>query len=140
GRAGRGAGAGGGDLGRMVRVMDYTCCIYDCAVGPQPLLLAQIPAGGICGTKPCWKAIKGGFKYNDKLLTPDGIQQLLLKSGLAGKSKIIVKGKGDHLPMPTLPLTTTVTVQLKNEDGVCGEAKYSTPIKNLPEQFRAKAD
>ena len=42
--------------------------------------------------------------------------------------------------MPTLPLTTTVTVQLKNEDGVCWEASYSTAIKNLPEQFRAKAD
>jgi hypothetical protein len=38
-----------------------------------------------------------------------------------------------------LPLVPAVTVQLKNEDGVCWEARYSTPIKNLPEQFRARA-
>ena len=136
----KGAATVVGDFGTPLTSTDYTLCIYDSSARPQPLLLAQIPAGGTCGTKPCWKAIKGGFKYNDKLLTPDGIQQLLLKSGVAGKSKIILKGKADNLPMPTLPLTTTVTVQLKNEDGVCWEAKYSTPIKNLPEQFRAKAD
>jgi hypothetical protein len=45
-----------------------------------------------------------GFKYNDKLLTPDGLQQVLLKSGDATKTKFVVKGKGDLLPMPTLPL------------------------------------
>ncbi len=129
-----------GDFGAPLTTTDYTLCIYDSSARPQPLLLAQIPAGGTCPTKPCWKAIKGGFKYNDKLFTPDGIQQLQLKSGIAGRSKIILKGKGIDIPMPTLPLTTTVTVQLKNEDGVCWEARYSTAIKNIPQQFRAKAD
>ena len=62
-------------------------------------------------------------------MTPDGLQQVLLKSGDA--TKILVKGKGDLLPMPTLPLTPTVTVQLKSETGVCWEARYSTPQKNL---------
>ena len=52
--------------------------------------------------QPCWKTIKGGFEYNDKLFTPDGLQQVLLKSGAATKTKILVKGKGVDLPMPTL--------------------------------------
>ena len=65
---------------------------------------------------------------------------MLLKSGEATKTKIVVKGKGDLLPMPILPLTPPVTVQLKSETGVCWEARYSTAQKNLAEQFRAKAD
>jgi hypothetical protein len=129
-----------GEFGDPIGTTDYTFCLYDSSAAPQPLILAHAPAGGTCGTKPCWKTIKGGFKYQDKLFTPDGLQQVLLKSGVATKTKILVKGKGDNLPMPTLPLTPPVRVQLKSEGGVCWEATYSTPIKNLPEQFRAKAD
>jgi hypothetical protein len=128
------------EFGDPLTATDYTFCLYDSSAAPQPLILAHAPAGGTCGTKPCWKAIKGGFKYQDKLFTPDGLQQVLLKSGVATKTKILVKGKGDDLPMPTLPLTAPVRVQLKSESGVCWEATYSTPIKNLAEQFRAKAD
>jgi hypothetical protein len=128
------------DFGDPLTSTDYTFCIYDQSVAPQPILLAHAPAGGTCGTKPCWKAIKGGFKYDDKLLTPEGLQQVLLKSGAATKTKIVVKGKGVDLPMPALPLTPTVTVQLKSETGVCWEAKFSAPQKNFTEQFRAKAD
>ncbi len=128
------------EFGDPLTATDYTLCVYDTSAAPQPILLAHAPAGGTCGTKPCWKAIKGGFKYNDKLFTPDGLQQVLLKSGPATKVKILVKGKGVDLPMPTLPLTPMVTVQLKSESGVCWEARYSNPQKNLTEQFRAKAD
>lgn len=128
------------DFGTPLTTTDYTLCVYDASAAPQPILLAHIPAGGTCGTKPCWKAIKGGFKYNDKLLDPDGIQQLQLKSGVATKAKIIAKGKGVNLPMPALPLSPTVTVQLKSESGVCWEARYTNPQKNIPEQFRSKAD
>jgi hypothetical protein len=136
----KGAATTVGDFGAPLTSTNYTFCVYDSSAAPQPVLLAHIPSGGTCGTKPCWKTVKGGFKYNDKLFTPDGIQQLLLKSGAATKAKIILKGKGVDLPMPSLPLTTPVTVQIKNDAGVCWEAKYSTSIKNLVEQFRAKAD
>ncbi len=128
------------DFGDPTTTTDYTFCVYDSSAAPQPILLAHAPAGGTCGTKPCWKTIKGGFKYNDKLFTPDGLQQILLKSGPATKAKILVKGKGVDLPMPALPLTTSVTVQLKSESGVCWEAHYSTVKKNFAEQFRANAD
>ncbi len=136
----KGAATVVGDFGDPLATTDYTFCVYDSSVRPQPILFAQAPAGGTCGTKPCWKAIKGGFKYNDKLFTPDGLQQVLLKSGVATKAKVLVKGKGVNLPMPTLPLTLPVRVQVKSESGVCWEANYGTAIKNLPEQFRAKAD
>jgi len=89
-----------------------------------------------------WKTVKGGYKYKDKDLTPDGLLFILQKAGVATKSKLIVKGKGANLGMTTLPLTTPVTVQLKRNDTptTCWQATYSTPIKNLSEQFKAKAD
>src|SRR4029077_13101348 len=92
------------DFGDPLTSTDYTLCIYDSSARPQPILFARAPAGGTCGTKPCWKTIKGGFKYNDKLFTPDGVQRVLLKSGPATKTKTLVKGRGFALPMPTLPL------------------------------------
>jgi hypothetical protein len=81
------------------------------------------------------------FPYKDKDLTPDGIQQLNLKMGATGKAKIQVKGTKDNLPMPTLPLTLPVRVQLKNSNGVCWEANYGAPAtKNIASQYKDKAD
>ena len=130
------------DFGDPLNTSGFTLCIYDASVRAQPLMLEMAPAGGTCAGKPCWKSIKGGYKYKDRDLTPDGVQFILERSGIATKAKIIVKGKGANLSMTTLPLTTPVTVQFKRTDAptTCWQATYDTPIKNLPEQFKAKAD
>src|SRR5262249_55572845 len=47
------------DFGTPLTSTKYTLCIYDQSASPQPLLFAQVPGGGTCGTKPCWKAVKG---------------------------------------------------------------------------------
>src|SRR5262249_7487962 len=128
------------ELGTPGTSTSYTLCVWDASVAAQPLLLSRAPAGGTCGTKPCWQTIKGGDKYKDKLLDPAGLRQVWLKWGGATRAKILVRGKGVTLPPPTLPLTPPVTVQLKNDDGVCWEARFSTPKQNLPQQFKARAD
>ncbi len=115
-------------------------CVYDESGATQPLLRATVPAGGTCAGKPCWKAISRGFKYRDKDRTPDGIALEILRSGPSISAKVIVKGKGDNLSTPVLPLTPTVTVQLKNDDGECWEGEYSTPLKNQADQFKSHAD
>jgi hypothetical protein len=58
---------------------DYTLCLYDESGGPPTLLFdAVAPAGGTCGTGPCWKPTPNcsgatcGYTYNDKDSTPDG--------------------------------------------------------------------
>ncbi len=68
-----------------------------------------------------------------------------MKEGLvAGKAKIILKGKGLLLDDPAIPVTQPVTAQLMNSNGVCWEAVYSAPaLKNTagpPPQFKDKAD
>ncbi len=87
-----------------------------------------------------------GFDYKDKDLTPDGIEQLKLKEGLAaGQASIQLKGKGTPLDDPTYPIAQPVTVQLHNTtSGLCWEAVYGAPAtKNTagpPGQFKDKAD
>lgn len=130
------------DFGDPTTTSDYQLCIYDGAPGPRAS--AHIPAGGLCGTKPCWSAKPTGFVYKNKALTPDGIGQVVLKAGTtAGVAKIAVKGQGTDLPMPALlPLASPITVQLINrENGICWEAVYSTPfLKHDAVQLKDKAD
>lgn len=131
------------DFGDPTTDTSYQFCMYE-EVGGDPRLAASyaIPAGGTCGTGPCWKESSGGFKYKNKALTPQGIASLTLKQGLAaGKTKILLSGKGVLLPMPVLPLiqSPNVVLQLKASNGVCWEARYGMPaFRNQPDQFRDK--
>ena len=131
-----------GDFGDPLTTTGFTLCVYDQSANPQPLIFVKAPPGGMCGTKPCWKATKTGYKYKDKFLDPDGVLGILLKQGVDSVAKIVVKGKGPNVGMPLLPPTPKVTVQLKRDDdlGTCWDAEYTTPIKSLPDQFKAIAD
>ncbi len=125
------------DYSSPLTTTDYLLCIYD---GASTLIgHALAPSGPTCG----WSEIATGFKYKNNR-TPEGLAQILLKEGLTGKAKIIVKGKGANLVMPSIPVSQPITVQLVNSDGECWEATYSAPaIKNTagpPGQFKDKAD
>ena len=86
---------------------DYTLCLYDEVQGSDRLVATLgLPAGGDCGGRPCWKSKIGKtLSYSDKARTPDGIQQMLVKVGPAGKSKIKLRGRGENLTLPSLPLS-----------------------------------
>ncbi len=133
------------DFGTPLTTTDYLLCVYD---GTSTKIAEGLaPANGLCNASnptACWSDKPTGFKYKDKDLTPHGLQQILLKEGLVEKAKIIVKGKGLNLDMPSMPVTQPLTVQLRNGAGVCWEAVYSSPaIKNEmgpPGFFKDKAD
>jgi hypothetical protein len=133
------------ELGAPLTVDDYALCVYDAS--STLLLKMTAPAGGPCGTKPCWKqlgsAIPKGYKYKDADGLPDDLDGLTLKAGAVGKAKMSMKGKGANVPMPqlgafALPLTT----QLQHEGGGCWEATFSSTgvSVNTPALFKAKAD
>ncbi len=106
-------------------------------------LFARAPAGGDCGGKPCWTDKPTGFRYKDRPATPDGLTQIILKANVAGKAKIIAKGKGFDLQMPgpLTSITQPVTVQMQSSTGICWEANYSAPAKKQTmDQFKDKAD
>ncbi len=140
----KGAATGRGDFGTPLSSTDYRLCIYDAS---SLILDAAIPAGGLCrAARPtaCWKEKAHGFDYRDKDLTPDGIEQLMLREGAAGKARITFKGKGTLLDDPALPLAQPVTVQLLHAGGICWQAVYSAPAlantEGPPGQFKDKAD
>lgn len=64
-----------------------------------------------------------------------------LKPGDQGKTKVLVKAKGDFLTIPSLPLTNTVTAQLIIDDGVteeCWQSTFPFSILNDGSKFKAK--
>lgn len=121
---------------------NYQLCVYDTSANPQPLLASSILPGGVCGTKPCWKTSgTSGFKMGNKGGLPQGITKMKLKAGVLLKAQVQAQGKGSALPMPALPLTLPVTVQLLAQDGLgteCWQTTYTTFTKNEPAQFKAK--
>jgi acyl-homoserine lactone acylase PvdQ len=138
----KGATTAKSDFGDPLTTTDYRLCLYD---GTAALVAhAEAPAGGTCDARrarPCWRESATGFKYVDRDLTPSGLQKVLLKAGPEGKARILVKGKGALLALPSLPvLDLPVTVQLLNGAGACWEASYGSTLRNQPELFKAKAD
>lgn len=121
------------DLGDPTTDDDYTACLFTGATAHE----IEIPAGISCNGKPCWKATSKGFKYKSKTTIPDGVKTLLLKEGAAGKATIILKGKGELLPMPSLPLTLPATIQLQSDTGTCWESTFEAEgvKKSTPEVF-----
>jgi cysteine-rich repeat protein len=131
------------EFGNPVTTTTYLVCIYDGSGNAQPLLAAAAPADGTCkSNKPCWKGASTSYKYNDALLTPDGLQSMLVKEGLVDfKAKLQVKGRGTNLLAPTLPLVPPVTVQVHNtQTGVCWDAVFTTPSVNDTVRFKATGD
>jgi cysteine-rich repeat protein len=127
-----------GDLGSPTTASNYIMCLYD---QNSFKMIAIAAAGGTCGTKSCWRASGGGFKYGDKIGAGYGLRKITLKPGEAGKAKISVAGRGANLQIPTLQLSTPVRVQLKRSDGSpCWEATYSRAITNTASEFKAKSD
>jgi hypothetical protein len=142
----RGAPTSAEDLGNPVSgATHYELCLYDESGGTPALVMSALaPASSLCPkNRPCWSGSAGRFKYLDRNMTPEGLLRILLVAGDAGQAKIIVKGKGASLPLPSLPLNqaSAVTVQLINQDGTCFEARYSAPaISNTGAEFKDSSE
>ena len=108
------------------------------------LVRARAPKGDTCRTnelRDCWKENSKGYRYVDRDLTPDGLQQVQLKSGTTGKAQIVVKGRGINLHAPALSvMNLPVRVQLVNGGGACWEATYNSTFQNTATSFKAKSD
>jgi hypothetical protein len=133
------------DFGDPTTTDTYRLCIYDGA--SQLISSATAPAGGVCNAStatPCWSESTTGFSYRDKDRTPDGIQTLVLREGLVGAARIVLRARGAHLGAPTrFPVVQPVTMQLEN-GRTCWQATYSSPaLRNTASpsrQFKDKAD
>ncbi|HVM95012.1 MAG TPA: choice-of-anchor Q domain-containing protein [Candidatus Acidoferrales bacterium] len=128
------------DFGDPLHDTRYALCLYDQSANPQPLMEIGALPGGSCPARPCWRATRNGFRYTNRKGNNLGLRSIVLTQGLDGQARATVGAKGDRLPLPALGLSAPVTVQLRNSDGACWGASYSTPTKNDTTQFRAKSD
>ncbi len=131
------------EFGNPLATTSYQFCIYDYHGGTPSLIASMhVPAGGMCGQKPCWKETGSGYAYNNKDSTPEGIKKIGLKQGVSpGKTRVQVQGRGANLPFPNLPFAQDgqVTLQLEASNGVCWQASYTAPaFRNLDTEFKDK--
>lgn len=135
------------DLGDPTTTSDVTLCVYDeSGVTPALVFRATAPSGGVCGSRPCWRSKPSGYDYNNGAATGDGLISLKMKSGGAGKAKMLLKGKGGALSnrpfgIPAPPMPLPLRTQLQVEGGACFEATFDTGgvIKNEPGFFKGRA-
>ena len=107
----------------------YSVCLYD---GTGLLTRYEIGAGGPCGRKRCWRNTSGAnppIQYMNRLTNEDGIQRVRLKAGDEGDALFLVRGNGENLEIPPLPLTPPVTLQLQGGHGECWTAEFSDYIR-----------
>jgi hypothetical protein len=117
------------EFGSPLTSDDYALCIYDAG---NPITSVVADAGGICGTKPCWKEKTTGFGYTNRLMSSTGARTVNLKEGpLAGRATITFQGSGSKLVMPALDdVVGPVTVQLhRSGGGPCFGATFSAPFR-----------
>ncbi len=130
------------DFGDPLATDAYTLCVYDRS-GPTTTLAfgAVAPPGELCGSKPCWKSKNGRLTYRDKERTPDGIDRIVPRANVDGKAKITIKGRGENLSLPSLPLPLPALVQLQVGNGECWEAEFfQDGVKqNNGSQFNGRA-
>ena len=129
------------DYGTPGSTSGYQLCVYR-NIAPQLLLETMIPPGGTCDDKPCWSAKATTLQYKSKTGAADGVTQIKLKAGAAGKAQIQLKGKGGNLGLPAPPYPDLpIVVQMKRLDSTdCWEATYSAASKNEAGAFKAKSD
>jgi cysteine-rich repeat protein len=116
---------------------DYTLCLYDSG---GLLMQLTAPAGSTCKTgKPCWALGSKGFKYADRSAAHGGVTKVVLKPGVAGKSKLGLVAKG-QLDLPALPITLPVAVQMRSKDGACFQASFDAAKRNDASAFQATSN
>ncbi len=129
------------DLGDPVTgASAYRLCLYD--GGGALLADLGVPAGRLCGNKPCWRRMGERFKFKDTSGRNRGVIHIGLKPGAVGKGRADVKAKGANLPLPALPIVAAAgtTVQLQRDDDPtrCWQAVFSASLKNTSALFSAR--
>lgn len=125
----------------------YGLCVYDDS-GSLAGEFEVDRAGDSCAGLPCWSAIGDdppdgkGYKYKDEAGGADGVRKVLYKSGEAGKSKVIMKGKGPGLPSgvaAALQSATSVRLQFRGSDAAeCLSVDLTDFKKQESDFFKAK--
>ena len=131
----KGAATDAAEFGDPSAATRYSLCLYK---GALPLLAAELalPPGA-----QRWKTLATGFRYKEADGLPHGVRTTLLKGGVDGKAKVIVKGGGPSLLDSVLPLgSAPVVAQLFRADtATCWQGSYDAAAVAQDDAVRFKA-
>ena len=126
------------EIGQPNMDTDYALCAY---LDGARVIGDSISSGGTCDGRPCWKATGAtGYRYKSRDGNADGVTKVKLREG-DGKAKILIKGSGDNLNLPTLPMAFggNLLIQLVRADGAgCWESNFTSFQRNDEFLFKAK--
>lgn len=117
-------------------------CLY---AGTAAALIGEmtVPPDGTLWHQGSTGINNGKLWYKDKSAAADGVHYMLLRSGTAGKARIVVKARGSALPDLPVPFPSSelpLTVQLHQSDGTpCWGATYNSLRVNAPSGSKIKA-
>jgi hypothetical protein len=110
------------------------------AARPQPIVEIQPPSFCANSVTGCWRANGDeGFEYTNYLRYP--FRSVSLRAGAGGRARVMLNAStfGEPLdPLPTLPLVTPVTVQLKTSEGECWQSSHSAAKVSNATRFSAR--
>ena len=125
-------------------------CLYDDADALVATLLVD-RAGEWCLFSRCWDdrgpPTGKGYVYKDRLARSDGVRNMTLRAGPAGKSTVLIVarngGASVHGNMPTgiaaaLSSTTSVRMEVSTDEGVCFGATLTDIRKQDATIFKAR--
>ena len=115
----------------------YAVCLRD-GTGAS-LLHADVPAGGSCGGRACWRSEDGKrFAYRSGNAGGTLRSLLVTAAGNAGP-EVVVTAKGRRLLGRPLPVAMPVTVQLEADTGTCWAATFTARdvLQSGPARLRA---
>ena len=109
--------------------------LSDASGAPQPLVERMLD-----DCFGCWKEGRPGvFKFSNS--SSPSLNQMKIKTGSGAKARASLKGRGEFLELPALPLVPPVHIQVTTSTGeTCLEATYSTPLTNDGTLFLANSD
>ena len=117
----------------------YALCVVD---GAGALLLhADLPAGGSCDGRACWRTQAGkGFDF-ESAGSGTGLRSLLITSTGKAGPRIVARASGRTLLGQALPLAPPLTIQLEADTGACWSAKFGAGdvVESSRSRFRASA-
>jgi hypothetical protein len=122
------------DLGDPILVDDLFVCLY---AADHRIFTGYVPSGPYC--TECWRRRKRRTRYRAERPNFSGLTSLTLQAG-ERRATTLVRGRGDDLTLPELPIVGPLRAQLTSATGACHEVEFdaSHVVRSSRRTLKAK--